>query len=394
MADKYKPPYPYFGGKYTIKDLAWPYFGNDLNNFVDPFFGGGSSLWFNPAYNWSVGNWEPGGEIIETINDALGFVSNFWRSVKHNPQEVAKHLDRPVNENDLHAIHLYLVNNIDELSARLEADIDYFDARIAGYWVWGMCAWIGAHFASGNGPWSNVDGLFVKSGQGINRQRPHLGDVRGINRKLPHLGNNGRGINRKRPHLGNNGRGINRQLPHLGDNGQGIKRQLPHLGNNGQGINRQLPDLGDNVSQAEAWTNWYIEYMQALSNRLRRVRVCSGDWERVVTNTPTSNLGTTGIFFDPPYASSHRDDVYTIDSFTIAHDVEQWCLKNQDNEKLRIVLCGYDKDYRYLDWERVKWKANSGYGRSNGNENKEVLLISPHCVKQAKYEQPMLFGEG
>jgi hypothetical protein len=38
----------------------------------------------------------------------------------------------------------------------LHADPDYFDAKIAGWWCWGACAWIGTGWCSGEGPW-NID---------------------------------------------------------------------------------------------------------------------------------------------------------------------------------------------------------------------------------------------
>ena len=106
-----------------------------------------------------------------------------------------------------------------------------YDAKIAGWWVWGSCCWIGSGFCSGNGPWwINDEGQLV-----------HLGDNgQGVNRKLVHLGSNGQGVNRKRVHLGNNGRGVNRKRVHLGDNGRGVNRKRVHLGNNGRGVTVEI----------------------------------------------------------------------------------------------------------------------------------------------------------
>ncbi len=101
----YKPPYPYFGGKYTIKEMIWQRLGY-TPNFVDPFFGGGSSLWFNPAFDWNTGHWADNEKHLETANDLDGMVSNFWRAIKFDPASVAKYADWPVNENDLHARHI------------------------------------------------------------------------------------------------------------------------------------------------------------------------------------------------------------------------------------------------------------------------------------------------
>ena len=164
-------PFPWFGGKSRVADLVWQRFGN-APNYVEPFFGSGAVL---------LGR--PGGPGIETVNDKDGFVANFWRAIKADPEAVARYADWPVNENDLHARHAWLTPLQGELSSRLEGDPEYFDPKIAGWWVWGICAWIGAGFCSGKGPWVQRDGQLV-----------HLGNTgRGVNRKLVHLGNTGQG---------------------------------------------------------------------------------------------------------------------------------------------------------------------------------------------------------
>lgn len=162
MSDILKSPFPYFGGKRKIAELVWSRFGNVLN-YVEPFFGSGAMLLARPK-----------SEIfIETVNDFDGLLANFWRALRADPDAVAHHADWPVNENDLHARHMWLVERKDSLQARLEGDPDYFDAKMAGWWVWGMACWIGSGFCSGSGPWqiAEVDGA----------------------RQLVHVGNNGQG---------------------------------------------------------------------------------------------------------------------------------------------------------------------------------------------------------
>lgn len=98
-------PYPYFGGKRAIMGAVWKRFDlATLNNFVDPFFGGGSGLLFNPSFDWDCGQWV-GRKTYETVNDIDGHIANFWRAIKHAPAEVAEWADWPINENDLHARH-------------------------------------------------------------------------------------------------------------------------------------------------------------------------------------------------------------------------------------------------------------------------------------------------
>jgi len=69
----------------------------------------------------------------ETINDLDGYVTNFWRSVQLSPETVAEWADNPVNENDLHARHVWLLQQRDTLRPRLEGDPDWHDPKIAGW---------------------------------------------------------------------------------------------------------------------------------------------------------------------------------------------------------------------------------------------------------------------
>lgn len=93
-----KAPFPYFGGKSVVAPLVWARLG-DVANFVEPFFGSGACLLGRPHL-----------PRTETVNDADGYLANFWRAVQTAPEAVARYADWPVNECDLHARHLWLVN--------------------------------------------------------------------------------------------------------------------------------------------------------------------------------------------------------------------------------------------------------------------------------------------
>jgi len=361
-----KSPFPYFGGKSKVADVVWQRFG-DVDHYVEPFAGSLAVL---------LGR--PGGHTAnaETVNDLDNYLCNFWRAVQAEPDAVARWADWPVNETDLHARHAWLVTHGRDRLINLDADPMAYDPQVAGWWLWGICSWIGGGWCSGNGPWRVVDGKLVKApsnaGQGINRQRPHLGNAgRGINRQRPHLGNAGRGINRQLPHLGDAGRGINRQRPHLGNSGQGIKRQLPHLGDAGQGINRKRQDI-------------YV-YMRALAERLRHVRVCCGDWQRIVTAGALSHGASVGVFLDPPYsAETGRDmSLYNHES-DVSAAVRAWALENGDNPRYRIALCGYEGEHDMPGWHVYKWTARAAYKSSRGdltkNRNLERIWFSPGCL--------------
>ena len=327
-------PIPYFGGKSRVAQEVWARLG-DVPNYVEPFFGSGAMLLGRPS--WHL-------RSIETVNDKDGMVANFWRAIAAAPEEVARWADWPVNENDLHARHIWLVGQRDSLTERLEGDPDYYDAKIAGWWCWGMSGWIGGGFCSGQGPWQSVDGKLVRSGDA----------GKGVWRPLPHLGSAGRGVNRKRVHLGNAGRGVSRA-----------------------GID------------IYAW-------FAALAERLRRVRVCSGDWTRICGTIPTFLQGVTGVFLDPPYAQSERDpEIYSVET-DVSQAVREWAIGAGKNSLMRVAICGYaDEHDMPANWQVYEWKAQGGYanlgnGAARENAKRERIWFSPHCLPP---QQPRLLLE-
>lgn len=301
-----------------------------MPNYVEPFFGSGAVLLGRPH--------DPG---IETINDLDCMVANFWRALQHDPEGVAWHADNPVNEADQHARHLWLCSQ-EEFRERMKVDPEYYDAKIAGWWVWGQCIWIGSG-------WCSV--------------------------QLHHLGDAGKGVNRQLPHLGDAGMG---DEPCLSGLTSGTPRKRPMLGGRGIGV-------GIHSERAFA----LVDYMTQLSDRLRRVRVCCGNWDRICGPTPTIKLGITGVFLDPPYADDcgRAEDLYSSDSKSVSHDVQRWAFENQDNPRLRIALCGYEGEHDMPDsWECVAWKNRGGYGsqgngRGEENAHRERIWFSPHCIK-------------
>ncbi|MCA2968702.1 MAG: DNA adenine methylase [Acidobacteriaceae bacterium] len=169
MTYELKAPFPWFGGKSRVADIVWERFGN-VPNYVEPFFGSGAVLLGRPH--------SPG---TETVNDLDCYLANFWRSIKTNPSTTAAWADWPVNEADLLARHQWLVDQA-EFKAHMRRDPEHCDLRIAGWWVWGICQWIGSGWCAQRGNGHQPE------------QLPHLGTAgMGINRKLPHLGDAGRG---------------------------------------------------------------------------------------------------------------------------------------------------------------------------------------------------------
>ena len=235
---------------------------------------------------------------------------------------MAYNADNPVNEADQHARHLWLCSQ-EEFRERMKVDPEFYDTKIAGWWVWGQCIWIGSGWCSA-------------------------------------------------------------RLPHLGDAGTGVHRKLPHLGDAGTGS----LCVSDPTSGTRAEL---LGYMRELADRLRRVRVCCGSWERICGPSPTVKLGITGVFLDPPYAdeAKRQSDLYAHDSGTVSHSVREWAIANGDNKDLRIAICGYEGEYQMpSDWECVAWKARGGYGSQGGadgsgraNSHKERIWFSRHCLR-------------
>ena len=334
-----RAPFPYFGGKRNAAPIVWGLFG-DVDHYVEPFCGSCAMLLARPQSHRRK---------VETVNDADGMLVNVWRAIRNAPEAVAKECAIPVMEIELHSRLAKVKSQITpDFVSWMEGDEKHFDAKLAADWIYCTCASIGTCM-NDDGPWRVIDGHLVNT-----RKLPHLGDMgHGINRELPHLGNMGHGINRKLPHLGNMGRGINRKLPHLGDMGRGCE--------NKESLIRQ--------------------YLQALAYRLERVRICCGDWKRVI-KSPTvlfAKQKMVGLFLDPPYSVS--PDMYAVCKDVTA-EVREWCKAAGDNPNVKIALCGFEADGHdellNHGWQKIEGKAGgSGYNKNKADHKRERIYLSP-----------------
>lgn len=348
-----RAPFPWFGGKRPVAPIVWRAFG-DVRNYVEPFCGSLAVLLGRPTP-----------PHIETVNDKDCYLANFWRAVKYAPELVAEHSNWPVNEADLHARHRWLVAQ-EEFRKRMHREPEFFDAKIAGWWVWGLCQWIGGGWCASSN-WGEWKGKGRPRGNKTTEEarRPNLHASNGVHRRrLRDLSNSAEW--EKRPALAHASRGVH------------LSNQIPNLSGDSGAAGRGVHASGGSNGAL-------IDWMHALQERLRRVRVCCGDWKRVLGRSATETIGVSGVFLDPPYsAAADRDpSLYAVEDLNVAHEVREWALSKGDNPLYRIALCGYEGEHDMpRSWECVEWKANGGYAASAGNHDnakRERIWFSPHC---------------
>ena len=396
--DHQKAPFPWFGGKQHAAPAVWEALG-DVDHYVEPFMGTLAVLLRRPHLANRTYH-------SETVNDADALLVNFWRAVRADPGGVAGEASWPVSEVDLMARQLWLVERSDDgFVGRLRADPGLYDVRAAGWWVWGVCSWIGGGFADRRGPWA-VD----PATGGVVKQAPGTPREPGVGMQIPHLGDDGQGVNHpqtrepgvvsKRPHSGDGGRGVNTAALRE----PGVGSRIPHFAAGGRGVLR--PQIREPGVEDEG-IGWHPMTMPELANwlgylaaRLRHVRIIQGDWSRAVTGAVAKTLpvrygkGAAGIFLDPPYEKTERaSNLYAHDRAGVATDVHAWCAEHGDDPSLRIVLAGFDTEHTALEargWRVTEWYKpgflRGGYsGSSKGGTqmHRDRLWLSPHCLEPA-----------
>ncbi len=309
----------YFGGKRDVAEYVWRRLGQP-RQYIEPFCGSAAMLLAAPAP-----------ASLEVIGDASGFVANFWRAVVHQPGEVARWADYPVSHVDLGARHVWLMQHREAL-AELQDPEWPGHAQIAGWWLWGQCAWIGSG-------WCEWEG------------------------KIPHVANAGRGVQAigKIPHINNTGRGVQAigKVPHVGDAGRG-------------------PDTLWTSGGRTAW-----RWLHELAARMERVRVVHGDWSRCLNHHYGAD--DTAVFLDPPYDG--RGEVYG--ATALSAEVAAWATENAG---LRIALCGLTGEHAMPGWSAYAWERSRLTYAGAQTKADEVIWFSPSCLP-AEDRQASLFGD-
>ncbi|MFB6371564.1 MAG: DNA adenine methylase [Bradymonadaceae bacterium] len=120
-----------------------------------------------------------------------------------------------------------------------------------------------------------------------------------------------------------------------------------------------------------------------LSERLQHVRICCGDWTRVVTGGENGALACgsdVGVFLDPPYSHNERDARLYAHEMPDSTAVRNWAVENA-SDRVRVVLCGMEGEHEMPDdWNSYKWTTN-GFG------SREVIHFSPTCAGGTEQQQ-------
>ena len=306
---KLKAPFQYFGGKRKVAEYVNARLG-ESKQYIEPFCGSAAVLL----------NRKP--SSLEVIGDLDLNVANFWRALKHQPEEVARWCDNPVVHIELHARHAWLTEpaRVVELRENLSDPEWSGDAKHAGWWCWGNACWIGSGWCDSP-------------------------------KKIAHASDAGRGVTKKIAHASNAGRGVTKKIAHAGNAGMGVSSQ----------------------AGSEAIQQWLAN----LSDRLRHVRVQNSSWDRLLNmHYGKSSGGIVAVFMDPPYLKYEK--LYS-ESSSCAIDAMNWAKENACGN-VRVAICGNAGDYDLPGWDVYEWsRAGTTYGSSK-TKDAECIWFSPNCL--------------
>ena len=406
----------YFGGKSRWGAEVWQRFGT-LDRYIEPFAGSLAVLLANPN--------QPKSEIV---CDTECMIVNFWRAVAADPEAVAHYADWPSFHDDLTARHRWLIKWKAETAPRFSTEPDFFDAKVAGWWVWGISNWIGGGFCIADSAQAQRKmpdkRPFMTTGVGVQAQRRKMPNQIPVTREhgaggvaaqrqnfpdgIPYVG--------ALPTAGNNGVAANTEklpdrIPSINagaQSGKGLavqrkmRDQIPSIfppeawGPRGVNSNRKsLPFAQADGISPENRGERLIPWMRALAKRLSKVVVLNRSWQSACTPTVTGQTRTsmlkTGIFMDPPYRTAPRAaTLYDSDNDGTSDDVAvaafEWA--REHGETIKIAYCCHDNDF---DLPEGWTKSVQGFnGMARKPETMDCIMWSPACNAE---QQRSLFDE-
>lgn len=302
-------PFPYRGGKRRWAAEVWRRFGQP-DRYLEPFGGSLAMLLSAPAPAKS-----------ELICERSNFVVNAWRAIQEAPDEVAKFADRPTFHADLMAASNWLW----EWRERCDAlgafrDLDWYDARAAGLWIWGQSIAIGQEFPLSRRSRNGIPSVAKSpSGQGVSAQALTLGA--GDDRLVPWL------------------RALSRRLHHVII----LSRDWQAIRSNS--VTMRTKSSGDNLITAVFADPPYRQAQQRNHQK----------------------YGMLGADFDAVAEESYR-----------------WLTAPEQGEdpRMRIAFCMHDGDFPIpAGWEKVTKAMSSRLAYSQPTT--DCVIFSPHCLLDA-----------
>ena len=393
-----KAPFPYYGGKSRIADEVWRRYG-PVERYIEPFGGSFAVLLANP---------HPAN--MEIVCDTNGFVCNFYRAVRSDPDKAAHYADYPTIHQDLTARHRWLKQWGMEHSQQLSEDPEYYDCKVAGWWVWGMSLWIGGEWCDLNQK-GNIESRPTEKAQGINNTagRPFVGNKgesgRGVSAQVADkspkvmIKSGGNGVSAQRDqipqiHEWSVGSGVSKQAmtdkrPIVKPSGAGggvsmqnISDKRPHVDikSSGEGVSKQV--------KSRRLSEWFND----LATRLERVVILNRDWTSAVTptilaNTPSSPNKVRAIFLDPPYRTEDRgSNIYQSDTDGTSDDTAvkayEWAVKHGNKEDFKIAYCCHKDDFEVPEgWSFIE-SSFGGIRNEDRKHKRDVVMFSPHCHRE------------
>ena len=399
-------PFPYHGGKHRQAPDVWRAFGSP-DVYAEPFAGSLAVLLARPA---------PAPGKREVVCDTDGHIVNFWRALRDAPDEVAYWADYPTFHDDLTARHRWLVETQAERGPRLREDPNWYDAKAAGWWVWGISNWIGGGWCSAKAgrdirPYMESTG----GGQGVQVGRasppvdrvpatvngPKGQGVQVSRASLPHDKRpripdqpGGRGVSADRADLpgdgipfvnhqhGGQGVQAGRARPYgrdYGAPGDGVPEMRGWPGATGVSVTRAQIDT-DGIGSGERLLPWF----RSLAQRLARVTVLNRDWTSALTptvlmDTPAHGGFVQAVFLDPPYLFNDRSAaIYASDASgeTPARAAYDWAVAH--GARYRVAYCAHADDFPLPDgW----WATESRLSARKRDVRNETIYFSPACLR-------------